>query len=226
LIISSTAARRYEKETAMKIVAIGAHPDDFEYGCGGTLHKFAQAGHEISLLVMTRGDMGGKPELRQKEQEAAAALLKAKLYWGRFTDTQIPLQKETINTIEFFITKIVPDIIFIMHPNDTHQDHRTTAQATITATRYVQNVLFYEVPSTVDFTPASVFSDIGKVLDKKLQLLRCHKSQVTTMKIANLTIMEAAKATALFRGVQNRVKYAEAFVPLRLSMDHLNVFNK
>ncbi|MGA2091542.1 MAG: PIG-L deacetylase family protein [Endomicrobiales bacterium] len=209
----------------MKIVAIGAHPDDFEYGCGGTLCKLAQGRNEISLLVMTRGDMGGDPELRQKEQECAAELLKAKLYWGRFTDTQIPLQKETINTIEFFIKKICPDIIFIMHPNDTHQDHRVTAQATVTATRYVQNVLFYEVPSTVDFTPASVFSDIGKVMDKKLHLLRCHKTQVSATRIANLTILEAAKATAMFRGVQNRVKHAEAFVPLRLSMDHLHVFN-
>ncbi len=61
---------------------------------------------------MTRGDIGGKPDMRQKEQERSGKILDAKLYWGRFSDTQIPLQKETINTIEFFIKKIQPDIIF------------------------------------------------------------------------------------------------------------------
>jgi len=208
----------------MNILAIGAHPDDFEYGCGGTLYKYSQAKHKINLLVMTRGDMGGKADLRQKEQERSAKILKAKLYWGRFSDTQIPLQKETINTIEFFIKKIKPNFIFSLFPNDTHQDHRTVSQATVTATRYVHNVLFYETPSTIDFTPASVFVDIERVLNKKLELLKAHKSQVFATRIANLSILEASQATALFRGVQNRVKYAEAFVPLRLAMNNLNAF--
>lgn len=206
----------------MKVIAIGAHPDDLEYGCGGALHKLSKAGHEINLLVMTRGEMGGDPELRQKEQEASARLLKARLYWGRFNDTQVALEKETINTIEFFIKKIKPDLIFVMFPNDTHQDHRVVAQATVTATRYVRNVLFYEVPSTVDFSPASVFADVGGVLGKKMAILKAHRSQVFATRIADLSILESAKATALFRGVQNRVKYAEGFVPLRLSLDRIN----
>lgn len=204
----------------MKIIAIGSHPDDLEYGCGGTLCKMAKAGHEINLLVMTRGEMGGNPDVRQKEQERAAKQLKAKLFWGRFTDTQIPLEKETINTIEFFIRKIKPDLIFVMFPKDTHQDHRNVSQATITATRYVRNVLFYEVPTTVDFSPASVFVDIVSVLDKKIKLLKSHKSQVFATRVADLSIMETAKASALFRGFQNRTRYAEGFVPLRLSLDN------
>lgn len=202
----------------MRILAIGAHPDDLEYGCGGTLYKMSKLGHEINLLVMTRGEMGGKPELRQKEQEKAAKLLNAKIYWGRFQDTEIPLEKDTINTIEFFIKKIKPDLIFCLFPNDTHQDHRIVAQATITATRYVQNVLFYEVPTSVDFTPASVFVDIGPMIEKKILLLKAHKSQVFRTRVANLSILESAKAASLFRGFQNRVKYAEGFVPLRLNL--------
>lgn len=208
----------------MKIIAIGAHPDDLEYGCGGTLYKLSKLKHSINLLVMTRGEMGGNPDVRQKEQEYSSKILKAKLFWGRFSDTQIPLEKETINTIEFFIKKIEPDLIFVIHPDDTHQDHRTVAQATITATRYVKNVLFYEVPSSVNFFPPSVFTDIGAVLDRKMELLKAHKSQVLNTRIADLTITEAAKACALFRGFQNRTKYAEAFVPLRLSLDYINGF--
>ncbi|MHB9154216.1 MAG: PIG-L deacetylase family protein [Endomicrobiales bacterium] len=211
----------------MKVLAIGAHPDDLEYGCGGTLYKLSKAGHSINLLVMTRGEMGGDPDTRQKEQERSARLLNAKLYWGRFTDTQVPLQKETINTIEFFIKKLKPDLIFVLFHNDTHQDHRVISQATVTATRYVQNVLFYEVPTTVDFSPASIFVDVGgPILDKKMALLKAHRSQVFSTRIANLSILESSRATALFRGVQNRVKYAEGFVPLRLSLDHLNAHTK
>jgi LmbE family N-acetylglucosaminyl deacetylase len=205
----------------MKIFAISAHPDDLEYGCGGTLLKLSKAGHQINLLVMTRGELGGNPEQRQKEQERSAGILKAKLFWGRFPDTNIPLEKETINTIEFFIKKIRPDLIFVLHPNDTHQDHRTVSQATVSAARYVHNVLFYEVPTTVDFSPASIFIDIESVLDKKFLLLKAHKSQVFATRVADLSILEASQATALFRGLQNRVKYAESFVPLRLSMDNL-----
>lgn len=202
----------------MKILAIGAHPDDIEYGCGGTLLKMSAKGHKINLLVMTRGEMGGLPEKRQKEQETSARILNANIYWGRFGDTQIPLLKETINTVEFFIKKIQPDIIFTPFPNDTHQDHRNVSQITMTATRYVTNVLFYEVPTTVDFSPASVFVDISGFINKKLTLLKAHKSQVFATRVADLTIMETVKAAALFRGFQNRVKYAEGFVPLRLSL--------
>lgn len=205
----------------MKIFAIGPHPDDLEYGCGGALHRLSKAGHEINLLVMTRGEMGGDPDVRQKEQQKAASLLKAKLYWGRFSDTQIPLQKETINTIEYFMKKMQPDLIFVPFPNDSHQDHRVVSQATVTAARYVRNVLFYEVPTTVDFSPASVFIDITEVIEKKMLLLKSHRSQVFATRVADLTILEAAKACALFRGLQNRVRFAEGFVPLRLSLGRL-----
>jgi len=207
----------------MQIIAIGAHPDDLEYGCGGALYKLSRGGHRISLLVMTRGEMGGNPDVRQKEQEKTARLLNAKLFWGRFTDTQIPLQKETIDTVELFIKKLKPDLIFVPFPNDTHQDHRTVAQAAVTAARYVQNVLFYEVPTSVDFSPASVFVEIDDVLEKKMSLLKVHRSQVFATRVANLTILEAAKASALFRGLQNRVKYAEGFVPLRLSLNNIKI---
>lgn len=202
----------------MNILAIGAHPDDLEYGCGGTLLKFAQKGHKINLLVMTSGNCGGKPVIREKEQGKSAKILKAKLYWGGFKDTQVPLNKKVINKIENVIKETKPDIIFVHYNNDTHQDHRHTAQATITATRYQKNVLFYEVPTTHDFSSANIFVDIGKMMAQKLELLKTHKSQVFTTRVAELSILESAESTAMFRGFKNRVKYAEGFVSLRLSL--------
>jgi len=204
--------------TPMNILAIGPHPDDFEYGCGGTLYKMSKQGHKIHLLIMTNGQMGGNVKVRRKEQEASAKILNAKLFWGNYKDTEVPIEKSTINLIENHIKKIKPDMIFTPFPNDTHQDHRHVSQATITATRYVKNVLFFEVPTTVSFEPASVFVDIGNVLKDKSRLLEAHKSQVYATRVADLSIMESADAIALYRGFQNRVKYAEAFVPLRLQI--------
>ena len=202
----------------MKIFVVGPHPDDLEYGCGGTLCKLAKSGHKINLLVMTKGQLGGNEKVREKEQEKSAKILKANLLWGGFTDTQIPMMKSTINMIESHIKDIKPDVIFCPFPEDTHQDHRAVAQATITATRYIPNVLFYEVPTSVDFSPPNVFVDIGKVFKNKIQLLKAHKSQVFSTRVADLSILETTHATALFRGMQNRVKYAESFVPLRLQV--------
>ncbi|HOW90581.1 MAG TPA: hypothetical protein PL037_09870, partial [Elusimicrobiales bacterium] len=87
-----------------------------------------------------------------------------------------------------------------------------------TAARYTKNLIFYEVPTTLDFSP-TVFCDIGRVIGKKVRLLRCHRSQVYKTRVKNLSIIETAKATAVFRGYQDRVKYAEGFAPQRLLLD-------
>jgi len=206
----------------MKILAIGAHPDDLEYGCGGTLLKYSKKGVKIHLLVLTQGEIGGKPGVRKIEQGESAKILKAKVYWGGYADTEIPNDKGLISKIENVIKLGKPDLIFVNYFNDTHQDHRSTAASTISATRHLRNVLFYEVPTTVDFTP-TVFMDIGDVLQYKMRLLKAHKSQVYATKIAGrvgiLSILESVRSCANFRGFQGRVKYAEGFAPLRLSLN-------
>jgi len=202
----------------MEILAISPHPDDLEFGCGGTLLKFAKEGHRIHLMYMTLGEMGGDPQVRRRESEGAARLLKAKVHWGGFTDTKIPLSMEAINRIEAVLRAVRPTLIFTPYHNDTHQDHRVTSQATFTATRYSRNVLFFEVPTSVDFNP-TVFVDIGSVLKPKLALLRAHRSQVYLTKVPGLSILENARSTAIFRGAQNRVKFAEGFLPVRLALD-------
>ncbi len=201
----------------MKILVIGSHPDDFEFGCGGTLVKFYKKS-KIYVLVMSKGEVGGDPNIREKEQVKVCKKLNAQLYWGGFQDTKIELTKKLIDVIESVIKKVSPDFIFTHFPNDTHQDHRNVAEATITATRYIRNVLLYETPSSIDFTP-TVFVDITNNINEKLQLLKLHKSQIYATRIQNLSIIEAAKSTAIFRGYQNRTKFAEGFVPLRLALD-------
>ena len=55
----------------MNILVLGAHPDDIEYGCGGSLLKFAEKNENIYYMILTKGEFGGNPEIRQKEQEKA-----------------------------------------------------------------------------------------------------------------------------------------------------------
>ena len=201
---------------SMNILAIGAHPDDIEYGCAGTLIKYAERGHHIYLMVLTSGQEGGSSEIRKQEQENAAELMSVqKIFWGGYHDTQLPLNKELIEKIEEVLGEVNPDLILVNYGDDTHQDHRILTQATMSATRYVRNVLFFEVPTTQNFNP-QVYVDISDTLERKSQVLNAHASQVMKTNIEDMYIIELAQANATFRGIQGRVKFAEAFAPLRL----------
>ena len=200
----------------VNILAIGAHPDDIEFGCGGALIKYTQKGHRLFLLVMTGGGMGGTSAVRIKEQQDSGEILAAeKIFWGGYEDTQLIVDTVLIGKIEAVIAEVKPDFIFCNFPDDTHQDHRHLAQAIMSATRYIRNVLFYEGPTTQNFNP-QVFVDISDTLERKVEALKAHKSQVMKTNIEDLSIVEVARSSANFRGIQGRVKYAEAFHSLRL----------
>jgi LmbE family N-acetylglucosaminyl deacetylase len=200
----------------VNILAVGAHPDDIEFGCGGTLIKYALKGHGVHLLVLTDGGRGGEATERRREQEAAAKLLGAQqLFWGGYRDTEVEVDRTLIQKLESVLHRIRPDLIVAPFGDDTHQDHRHLSVSVVTASRYTRNVLFYEGPTTANFTP-SVFVDINAVLERKLDALRAHGSQVHRTGVEHLDILDLAQAAAHFRGIQGRVRNAEGFVPLRL----------
>jgi len=203
----------------VNVLAIGAHPDDIEYGCGGTLTQYAQKGHDVFLFVATDGALGGDGSVRRGEQDDSKLVMGARqVFWGNYKDTEVPYNRELIVRIESVIRDVRPAMIFVNCPDDTHQDHRNLAQGAVSATRYVPNFLFFEVPSTQNFTP-NCYTNIEKVLDKKLACLEAHRSQVAKTNIEDLTILELAVSCANFRGIQARVKYAEAFQSVRLLLD-------
>ena len=201
----------------LNILAIGAHPDDIEFGCGGALIKYTQKkAHRLFLLVMTGGGLGGSSSVRTKEQKDSGKILGAeKIYWGGYEDTRMVVDSDLIGKIEAVIAEVKPNFIFCNFPDDTHQDHRHLAQAIMSATRYIRNVLFFEGPTTQNFNP-QVFVDISDTLDRKVEALQAHRSQVMKTNIEDLSIVEVARSSANFRGIQGRVKYAEAFHSLRL----------
>ncbi len=200
----------------MNILALGAHPDDIEIGCGGTLLKYARAGHHVYLMILTDGARGGDADMRRKEQLSSSRILGVQeIFWGGYNDTELPVARAAIQQIEDVVKKIDPAFIFVNYLDDTHQDHRHLAMCTITATRYTRNVLFYETPTTQNFSP-TVYVDIDGLLEDKVRSLEAHASQVRKTNVEGLSILEVATASAHFRGLQGRVRSAEAFVPLRL----------
>jgi LmbE family N-acetylglucosaminyl deacetylase len=206
----------------MNILAIGAHPDDIEYGCGGTLLKMAaQKRSNIYYFIATHGDFGGDTEVRIKEQEKAAALIGVKeIFWGGFMDTRLTVSRELIGKIEEVISQCDPQVILVNYPDDTHQDHRYLAESTVVASRYRRKVLFYEDYTSRNYEP-HLFVDIADVLDEKLKLLKCHRSQVERDYPTSLDMVESTKAVANFRGFQAKVKYAEGFCALRYLLDSI-----
>jgi LmbE family N-acetylglucosaminyl deacetylase len=193
-------------------VAIGAHPDDIEIGCGATLALHAHQGDSITMLVMTSGERGScERRTRVAEQERASAILAARLVWGGFDDGALPDDLPTIVSIDRVLAEVAPDVIYTHAGADTHQDHRAGAVATLAAARRHHRVLHYGSPTTIGFAP-TVFVDVAGFVDRKIEALSAHASQLAKN---GLVDVEVVAADARSRGFQARVKYAEAFEPSR-----------
>jgi len=201
-----------------RILALGPHPDDLEIGCGGTLAVHAGRGDEVHMFIATFGDVGGEGAVRRSEQEKAAAILGVShIHWGEFRDTQLPEHaRELMARLEAVVQQVQPDTVYVNYRDDTHQDHRLLAQVAHSVTRYVPNVLAYETPSSTAFEP-TLFMDIQDTMEKKIRSLEAHASQVDRTHV-KLNIIEIARATAHFRGVQGKLSCAEAFMPVRMRL--------
>ncbi len=159
------------------VLAIGAHPDDVEIGCGGALARHASKGDEVAILTMSGGEHGGSTSERVKESRKAASLIGAELVMGDLMDTAIGEGRETIKLIEDAIGRFKPTIVYTHTANDGHQDHRNVHRATLVAARGVPNVYCYQAPSTtVEFKP-NLFVDISRFVDQKLKLISAYQSQ-------------------------------------------------
>ncbi len=173
-------ARKKKSQTTRVILAIGAHPDDVEFGCGGTLSKLLAEGNEINILTLSLGHYGGDPVVRKKEAYEAAKLQGANLYLGDFSDTNITNGIETIQFIEKIVQKVKPTHVYTHSISDNHQDHRSTYQSTVTACRSVANLFSYLSPSsTIDFRP-NTFINIDDYMDSKLKVISAYTSQIST----------------------------------------------
>ena len=211
------------------ILAIGAHPDDLEFGCFGTLKKHSDNGDNITLVVMTKSDVKDAytqevtrdANISLREAIAAAKELNSpELVMGPFQDTQIPFDYESVMFLEYVIKKRNIDTIYTHWGGDTHQDHINTLSATMAAARLVKNVLCYEqVPLpriTTVYPVANYYVDITDMMDYKLHGCEAHKSQIDKFNKHGFDMLDNVLTLAKFRGNQCGVKYAEAFNILKM----------
>jgi len=194
------------------VLAVGAHPDDTELGCAGTLALHKLNGDRVYLLVMTKGEASGDLRVREKECRKAAEMLSVDgLFFGGLGDTQVHDGRETIDIIENIIDKVKPDIIYAPTSKDTHQDHRNTGYATLSAGRHCKMILLYEGASTQrDFIP-QVFVDIKKTFALKKKVTRVFGSQLNNAGGGYALAMKGVEGLAKYRGYQAGVEVAEAF---------------
>lgn len=213
----------------MKIFAVGAHLDDIEIACGGTLAKAIEAGHIVHVLIMSKsGYTNVKGQIQRSDETAVREGLNALHALGiteieilDFETKDIPFRSDVVNAIDNRIASFNPDIIFTHHPFDTHQAHEGVSKATIAAARRKNTVFFYEpiTPSGrsyVAFKP-TLYVDIESVLDKKIESLKCHTSEYN--KFGAEDWIEGVRCRCGFRGYEIGKKFAEAFEILRLEMN-------
>jgi LmbE family N-acetylglucosaminyl deacetylase len=197
------------------ILALGAHPDDIELGCAGTLKKHVSLGHNVYLCVLSDGQASGDVTTRKQEQEEAAKQLGVKeLIWGDWIDTKFEVNRESVCFIEDVVSKVKPYEIYVNYIEDTHQDHRVLAECAMSACRYQKRLLFYEDYTSIHFQP-DIFVDIEDVIDEKISIINKFHSQVNKCVPTGPIMIDGVKSVAQFRGFQAKIHYAEGFKAVR-----------
>lgn len=217
----------------LRILGIGAHPDDLEILCGGTLAKYSRNGHKISMAIVTDGSAGSTQysveelkKIRHDEAKKAAKLINAEFIWLGEPDEFFFENKETRNKILDLIRQAKPDLIITHAPSDYHPDHQAVSQAVLNASfvsslanikskhevhELVCPLYYMDTLAGVNFQP-SEYVDITEHFDLKQKMLTCHSSQLKWLKEHdNIDALELIETVAKFRGYQSGVKYAEAF---------------
>ncbi|MHB1836631.1 MAG: PIG-L deacetylase family protein, partial [Solirubrobacteraceae bacterium] len=193
-------------------LAIGAHPDDVEIGCGGILLRHCDAGHSITIVSLTEGERGGDAELRRAESRNAAALLSARAVMLDLGDTAVPEGGATIEALSEIVDEVRPTTVYTHTFADTHQDHRSVHRATVVGARAAQRLYAYQSPSsTVDFRP-QVFVSVDDVLERKLALIAPHLTQNS---VREYLAPDLICATARYWGRFGSSDYAEPLEVIR-----------
>jgi len=198
----------------MNIIAIGAHPDDIELGAGGSIALHRARGDTVRFLILTKGGKLSAPSQREQEARDAAEILDIDdIRFMGYEDTKVPYDDDIVERIDKHLRDIDADRAYVHTEEDTHQDHRRAALASIAAGRNTDEVLAFESPSTrSSFDPQYYNSLSEDFLERKIEAIRTHESQSEKKYLE----AEAMKGLARFRGRQANTRYAEAFEVVRI----------
>jgi LmbE family N-acetylglucosaminyl deacetylase len=202
----------------MKILAIGAHFDDVELGCGGTLARHVQSGDETTIFVATDSGYSNyakkvirRPEVALAEGRRAAEILgAADLVCANFPTNNLVLNDDLVCAILRLVEERKIDLIYTHWTGDMHSDHRVVGQASITAGRHVPRLLMYR--SNYYDTDAAFrgnfYSDISATVETKRAAIRAHESEYARVGEKWMTFFLNQNRND---GIRIGVEYAEVF---------------
>ena len=227
----------------MRLLVFSAHPDDLDFGCSGTVAKWAGEGRGIYYCILTDGNKGKQKikipdheliKIREKEQRNAAKVIGAKdVIFLKEKDGDLQNTKELRKKLVKVIRQIKPDIVMCFDPANRnfdnfyrfHRDHRISGEIVFDAVYPDAGSDAFFPELTKDYPPhrikeawfyatnnPNVFVDISKTIDKKIEALKQHKSQIKDFK----EVEERIKSWARKFGKRTKVKYAEGFRKVEL----------
>ena len=221
----------------MNILAIGAHPDDIELNCAGTLAKYAKQGHKVFTASATNGNIGSATlpmdeiaRIRKEEARRAAAHIGAEYICLDYDDEMFFESKEARIAFIDLVRYCKADVIFTHPPCDYNPDHELTSKiirdiavmipiAKIPTKNKpcdtIPKLVYFESELGIGFVPTD-YVDITDVIDTKMAMCYEHQSQIAWMQdnyteLNDVDCFESGRITAMYRGMQCGVKYAEAF---------------
>lgn len=196
---------------------LGAHPDDVEIGCGGTIVKNISEEQPVVIAFSPCNTNTGLDvkygEIEQEFYDSMKTFGVERFKVLEFENTKLYSRSDDIrHYVEKSRREIAPDVVYIPSIDDLHQDHSTLALESLRAFRRgTEEVRCYEAGSTLRGFNPNIFVDIEDTIDVKIKALMCYKSQYGR----HYHHEEIFKATATTRGAQVGLKYAEAFELIR-----------
>lgn len=218
-----------------RVLAFGAHPDDCELLCGGTLARFAHSGVHVTICSVTTGEKGHRKRavepaahIRQKEACQAATIIGATVAFLNIPDGQVFHTTELRNRIIELIRRSQPDLILTHWPDDYHPDHQATGSLVTECSWFAASsghctdsppvespvaIYYMDTVSGLEFDPTE-YVDIGEVIKEKEAMVGCHVSQLgPNAQHGEPDLMGLMRDQARLRGRQCGVEFAEAFRP-------------
>ncbi len=219
------------------VLAIGAHPDDIELSCGGTIAKLVKDGHKVALTDVTQGELGtrGNKDIRAKEASEAAKILGVVTRRNlKIPDGGIELNRANLKKVITLIRDLRPKILIIPHSVERHPDHVHTHRLCKEAWYYsglgkIETSLngatqkphrpdnFFEFMQWYEFTPSFIV-DISGTFDVKMKAIKAHSSQFYDPKskdpetiLSRPEFLERIRTECEYFGKKIGTKYGEAF---------------
>ncbi len=227
-------AREYR---AVNVLAVGAHPLDIVFLCGGTLARYAQAGHTVAIAYLALPmpespgiSLGQLAATREEETARAFSLIGASIYFLRFGVLDFCVTPENKARVTELIREAQPNVILTHDPEDYHPDHQVTSvlvqESLMLARQHIvqtqspamqthSEIICMDTVAGINSRPEQ-FVNISDVIEVKRSMMLAYESEIRAWENdAVVPWMEWMEVTCRYRGIQSGVRFAEAFRPLR-----------